>query len=229
VKNSLPNLRAAVVLAVCALIISAAIQRGYAQAPADDAPAAALERRVYEGVASWRGKTIGTLILLEGNADSAHGWIRLNTYIPIESGKLSKGAAEFRAGGNTYSIDEIEKRMTYSGPEGEGRRLITPLVRWTGVIHELLEQTQTKPAEAKIEVAGRTRTMAYGTPSLWKQQGPPFEKFPRLEELLSKEVSVWVADADLRNGRLVVIEEPAGMDIPLKAPKVDKKKNNRKK
>lgn len=189
----------------------------------------ALERRVYEGVASWRGKTIGTLILLEGNAESAHGWIRLNTYVAIDSGKLTKNGAEFRSGANTYTIDDIEKRMTYSGPEGEGRRLATRLTRFTGTIHELLEATNEKPAVAKMDVSGRNRELAYGTPSLWKQQGAPFEKFPRLEELLSKEVSVWVADVDLRYGRLAVVEEPAGMDIPLKAPKQDKKKDDKKK
>ena len=187
-----------------------------------------VERRVYEGVASWRGKTIGTLILIEGTADSAHGWIRLSTYLPIDSGKLTKNGAEFRSGANSYSIDETEKRITYSGPEGEGRRLVTRLTRWTGTIHELLEATQEKPAVAKMEVSGRDRQMNYGSPSLWKVQGPPFERFPRLEDLLSKEVSVWVGDADLRYGRLVVIEEPEGMNIPLKAPKKEEKKDDKK-
>lgn len=187
-----------------------------------------IERRVYEGVASWRGKTIGTLILIEGNAESAKGWIRLNTYLPIDSGKLTKNGVEFRSGANTYAIDDIEKRMTYSGPEGEGRRLATRLTRFTGTIHELLEATNEKPAVAKMEVSGRNRELIYGAPSLWKQQGPPFEKFPRLEEVLSKEVSLWVADVDLRQGRVVVVEEPAGMDIPLKAPKQEKKKDDKK-
>lgn len=188
-----------------------------------------MERRVYEGVASWRGKTIGTLILLEGDADSARGWIRLNSFVPIDSGKLTRNGAEFRAGSNTYTIDEIEKRMTYSGPEGEGRRLALRLTRFTGVIHELHEATREKPAVAKIEVSGRDRELAYGTPGLWKRQGPPFEKFQRLEEFLSKQVSLWVADVDLRYGRLVVVEEPQGMDIPLKAPKQDKKQDDKKK
>lgn len=192
---------------------------------AQDAP---IERRVYEGVASWRGKTIGTLILIEGNAESARGWIRLNNYVAIDSGKLTKGGAEFRSGANTYSIDDVEKRMTYSGPEGEGRRLITRLTRFTGAIYELLEATNEKPALAKMEVSGRNRELVYGAPSLWKQQGPPFEKFPRLEEFLSKEASLWVADVDLRYGRLVVVEEPAGMNIPLKAPKQAKKKGDKK-
>ena len=188
-----------------------------------------VERRVYEGVASWRGKTIGTLILLEGTADSARGWIRLNTYLPLDSGKLTRNGAEFRSGANTYSIDELETRMTYSGPEGEGRRRITRLTRWTGAIYELLEATEQKPAVAKMEAVGRNREMQYGTPSLWKQQGPPFEKFPRLDEVLSKEVTVWVGEADLRYGRLVVVEEPAGMNIPLKAPKKEEKKEDKKK
>lgn len=183
------------------------------------------ERRVYEGVASWRQKTIGTLILIEGDATSARGWIRLNTYLPIDSGSLSKNGAEFRSGQNAYRIDEVRERITYSGPEGEGTRLVQRLTAWTGHIHELLEATERKPAVAKIEVAGRSRELIYGSPSLWKQQGPPFERFPRLDELLSTEITVWVGEAGLRSGRLVVVEEPAGMNIPLKAPKKDDKKD----
>jgi hypothetical protein len=210
------------------LLVLAALLSGTPLLAQEAAPAPDVERRVYEGVASWRGKTIGTLILLEGNAESARGWIRLNTYVAIESGKLTKNGAEFRSGANTYSIDDIEKRMTYSGPEGEGRRLVMRLTRFTGAIHELLEATNEKPALAKIEVSGRNRDLIYGAPTLWKQQGAPFEKFPRLEEVLSKEVSVWAADVELRNGRLVVVEEPAGMNIPLKAPKQEKKKEEKK-
>ena len=212
--------------------------RAAAQAPSDNpaqtAPAAPAfqptraERRVYEGVASWRKQTIGTLILIEGDSTSARGWIRLSTYIPIDSGSLTRSGAEFRAGGSTYQIDESESKIIYSGPDGEGRRLVKRLTLWTGPIHELLEATERRAAVAKIEVSGRNREMQYGTPSLWKQQGPPFEKFPRLEEVLSKEVSVWVGEADLRYGRLVVVEEPAGMDIPLKPPKKEEKKEDKK-
>src|SRR5690349_7616175 len=110
-----------IALQVCACVVAARGQDTDAKA---GTPSVA-ERRVYEGVASLRGKTNGTLILIEDTADSAREWIRLNTYLPIDGGKLTKSGAEFRSGGNTYSIDETEKRKTYSGPEGEGRRLIT--------------------------------------------------------------------------------------------------------
>ena len=77
-----------------------------------------------------------------------------------------------------------------------------------------------------MEVRGRRRELLYGRPALWKQNAAPFKNFSRLEELMGKEISVWVADVKERSGRLVVVEEPAGMDIPLKAPK--KPKNEKK-
>jgi len=96
-----------------------------------------------------------------------------------------------------------------------------------GPLAELLEATRaTGAAVAAVEVRGRRRELRYGRPALWKQKGPPFEAFSRLEELLGKEISVWAASADDRIGRLIVVEEPSGMDIPLKAPK--KPKNEKK-
>ena len=80
-----------------------------------------------------------------------------------------------------------------------------------------------------MDVAGRRWDLRVGRPALWKQGGPPFETFDRLEEVLGKEISVWVADADARTGRIVAIEEPTGMDIPLKAPKKPKDKKEEKK
>ena len=129
---------------------------------------------------------------------------------------------EFRSAGNTYRIDSRRGRINYSGPQGEGDRYITLLTRWTGRLEELLEEIESEPRIAILEVDGRRRNLRYGTPTLWKRQGAPFEKFERLEDLLGHEISVWIADANLREGRIVAIEEPEGMDIPLKAPKKPK-------
>ena len=187
----------------------------------------AQERRVYEGVVDLKKQTIGTVVLLEITENSVSGWIRLEKFVPLEGGSATEDSAEFRAAGNQYRIEERKGKITYSGPDGAASRYITRLERWTGPLAELLEATRaTGAAVAAVEVRGRRRELRYGRPALWKQKGPPFEAFSRLEELLGKEISVWAASADDRIGRLVVVEEPSGMDIPLKAPK--KPKNEKK-
>ena len=183
--------------------------------------AAAQERRVYEGVVSWKQATIGTLIMAEIADGQVTGWLRLEKPVAIDSGSVVEDGIAFQSSGNTYRIDERRGRIIYSGPQGEGNRYITRLTRLTGRLEELLEATERSPRIATIEVRGRRRDLGYSTPTLWKNNAAPFEKFERLEDLLGEEVSVWVADPDLRSGRLVVIEEPPGMDIPLKAPKKD--------
>ena len=187
----------------------------------------AQERRAYEGVVSWKKATIGTVIIAEITANQVSGWLRLEKPVAIDGGSVIADGIEFQSSGNTYRIDERRNRIVYSGPQGEGDRYVTGLTRWTGILEELIEETETSPPIAAVEVRGRRRELRYGTPTLWKNNAPPFEKFERLEDLLGKEISVWVADADLRSGRLVVIEEPEGMDIPLKAPKNDKSKEKK--
>jgi hypothetical protein len=181
----------------------------------------AQDRRAYEGVVSWKKRTIGTVILVQIDSNRAvSGWILLGKLQPIEQGSVAEDGVEFRVAGNTYRIDERRGRIVYSGPDGEGDRLLMSLTRLSGSLRELAEETgQSRGQIAALEVNGRRRDLRYGTPALWKNQGQPFEKFSRLEELLGKDVSLWVADADLRTGRIVVVEEPEGMDIPLKAPK----------
>lgn len=189
---------------------------------AGPADTGAAERRVYEGVVSWKQATIGTVIMLDIRDGAVSGWLRLEKPVAIDGGSPVADGFEFRSAGNTYRIDERRGRIIYSGPQGEGNRYLTSLTRLTGKLEELLEATEESPAIARIEVDGRLRELHYGTPTLWKRTGTPFEKFSRLEELLGKEISVWVADADLRSGRIVVVEEPEGMDIPLKPPKKPK-------
>lgn len=182
-------------------------------------PALSQERRVYEGVVGLKKKTIGTTILLEITESSLRGWVRLKDFVPIEGGTVSGNFTEFQAAGNRYTIDERKRRIAYSGPDGSGNRLLTPLSQVTGVFDELKEGTRLSRGDtAVVEVRGRRRNFRVGRPSLWKRQGPPFETFSRMEELLGREITVWVAGLSNRGGTIVVVEEPEGMNIPLKAP-----------
>ena len=185
----------------------------------------AQERRGYEGVVGLKGKTIGTLILLDSSGASLQGWMRLDKFSPIESGKVSENGVEFSAAGNRYEIDERRGRITYSGPDGEGSRYIRRLERQTGRFEELGDDRGFSGVRiATVVVNGRPHNLRVGRPALWKQAEAPFESFERIDELLGKEITVWLADADTRTGRVVAVEEPAGMNIPLKKPKEEKKK-----
>jgi hypothetical protein len=189
------------------------------------ASAHAQERRGYEGVVGLKGKTIGTLILLDSSGSSLQGWMRLDKFAPIEGGSILEHGVEFRAAGNRYEIDERRGRITYSGPDGEGSRYIKRLERHTGRFEELGDDRGFSGVKiATVLVNGRPRNLRVGRPALWKQAEAPFETFERIEELLGKEISVWLADADSRTGRVVAVEEPEGMNIPLKKPKEEKKK-----
>lgn len=182
-------------------------------------------RRAYEGVVGLKRKTIGTVILLEATGDSLRGWMRLQKFVPIEGGTVSEGGAEFRAAGNHYQIDERRGRIAYSGPDGEGERYLQRLIRVSGRLEELVDASRFSGGQtAKVEVKGRPWELRMGRPALWKREGTPFETFPRMEEFLGREISFWLADADDRSGRVVAVEEPEGMDIPLKPPKKPKEK-----
>jgi len=183
------------------------------------------ERRGYEGVVGLKGKTIGTLILLDSSGASLQGWMRLGKFAPIESGSVLEHGVEFSAAGNRYEIDERRGRITYSGPDGEGSRYIKRLERQTGRFEELGDDRGFSGVKiATVEVNGRPRNFRVGRPALWKQAEAPFESFERIEELLGKQITIWLADADTRTGRVVAVEEPDGMNIPLKKPKEEKKK-----
>jgi len=187
------------------------------------------ERRVYEGVVDLKRKTIGTLILLDQSGGALQGWIRLNKFVPIEPGTVLPNGVEFRAAGNRYEIDHRRGRITYSGPDGEGSRYIQRLERFSGKFFEHAESRSFDGWNiAKIEVAGRLRDFRVGRPALWKHSEAPFETFERVEELLGKEITVWVAEADTRTGRVVAVEEPPDMNIPLKAPKKPKEEEKKK-
>ena len=206
------------------LLVLALLFLGIAGTPPLRAQSESTNRRVYEGVVDLKQKTIGTIILMEINGNNVTGWMRMIKFMPIESGTVTENSAEFRAAGNTYKIDERKGRITYSGPDGSGDRIVSRLTPLTGVLDELTESERFSGNNiATLDVDGRLRRFTVEEPSLWKQQGPPFEKFRRIEELLQQKTTFWVSDPDHR-GSIEVIEEPQGMDVPLKAPKKPKEK-----
>jgi hypothetical protein len=181
-------------------------------------------RRAYEAVVDMKQKTIGTVILMDMAGNNVTGWMRLGKFLPIESGTVTDTSAGFRAGGNSYKIDEKKGRIAYSGPDGNGDSIASRLTPITGLLSEVTEGERfTGTNIATLDVNGRTRRFNIEEPSLWKRHGPPFEKFNRIEELLQRNVTFWVADAD-QKGTVEIVEEPEGMDIPLKAPKKPKEK-----
>jgi hypothetical protein len=182
-------------------------------------------RRVYEGVVDMKLKPIGTLILLETGGNSLSGWIRLGKFVPIEGGALAENSVEFRAAGNSYKIDEMRERISYSGPDGTGDRRVARLTPITGVFRELTEGAHFGGDNiVTMEVDARMRRFQDDGVSLWKRAGPPFETFRRMEELLQRQITVWVPGQDEQGGNIEVVEEPEGMNIPLKVPKKPKEK-----
>ena len=188
-------------------------------------PARTQNRRVYEGVVDMKLKPIGTLILLEMSGNSLSGWIRLGKFVPIEGGTVTENSVEVRAAGNSYKIDEMRERISYSGPDGTGDSRVTRLTSITGVFRETTEGEHFGGENiVTIEVDARMRRFQESGVSLWKRTGPPFETFRRLEELLQRQITVWVAGLGENGGDFEVVEEPEGMDIPLKVPKKPKEK-----
>jgi hypothetical protein len=140
-----------------------------------------------------------------------------------------ENGVEFRAGGNSDQIDARRARITYSGPDGEGSRYVQRLQRLAGRLEELAEERNFGSGRvAMVEVAGRVRQFRIGRPALWKHTEAPFETFERIDELLGKEFAVWLGESDGRTGRVVAIEEPPDMNIPLKKPKEEKPKEEKK-
>lgn len=206
------------------LLVLAFLLLGIAGTPPVHSQSDSANRRLYEGVVDMKQKTIGTVVLMDINGNNVTGWMRLGKFVPIESGTATDNSAEFRAAGNSYKIDEKKGRITYSGPDGSGDRIVSRLTPLTGVLDELTEAERFSGSNiATLDIDGRLRRFNVEEPSLWKRQGPPFEKFKRIEELLQHKVTFWVTGPEQR-GSVEVIEEPEGMDIPLKAPKKPKEK-----
>lgn len=211
----MPIRRLPLLFAFLLAVVSAAVPASAQSQPAN--------RRVYEGVVDMKQKTIGTVILMTLNGNNVSGWIRLGKFVPIDGGTVTENSAEFRAAGSSYKIDERKGRITYSGPDGIGDRIVSRMIAVTGKLEELAEGERFSGNDiATLDEDGRLKRFSAEEPSLWKREGPPFEKFHRLEELLQRNVTFWVSDEE--RGRVEVIEEPEGMNIPLKAPKKPKEK-----
>ena len=186
-------------------------------------------RRAYGGVVEWKKKTIGTVILLDIDSNNGlKGWIRLGKFLQIDSGTVTKDFVEFRSGENQYKIDERKERITYSGPDGEGDRYVFHLAPVRGKFTELIEGDRFSGAGDRmtLDINGRLRKYTISAPAIWKNQGPPFEKFERMEEFLQRDITLWVTDSDSSTSA-EVIEEPEGMNVPLKAPKRPKEKKSK--
>ena len=190
---------------------------------AGPADAGAAERRVYEGVVSWKQATIGTVILLDIRDGAVSGWLRLEKPVAIDGGSPVADGFEFRSAGNTYRIDERRGRIIYSGPQGEGNRYLTSLTRLTGNSKSCWKRRRNpRPSPASRWMAGCASCTTALRPC-GNELRQPFEKFSRLEEqLVGKEISVWVADADLRSGPYRRSPKNPKGGHPLKPPKKPK-------
>jgi hypothetical protein len=193
-----------------------------------DAPqpaAATAQRTVYEAVIHDRGKTIGSLILLEVNGSNVIGWIQKHDFVQMENGAVTPSGYTFQAAGNKYEINTRTGRILYSGPDGAGDQRVAKMEVMKGRVYKITEETeegrtitfQTDHGEIVLTVDQR--------PTVWKHAGPPIAKWDmdRFEEILGKTVDVW----RIRTGgawTMEVIEEPAGMDIPAHLTKEKKKK-----
>jgi hypothetical protein len=187
-------------------------------------------RMVYEGVADLKLKPIGTLILLEINGSHVSGWIRLGKFVPIDGGTISEDSTEFRAGGNSYKLDEKKGRIAYSGPDGNGESRLIRLTPIAGHFDELTEGEGFSDSDSHLitmKVDARMRRFHEEGPSLWKREGPPFERFTRMEEMLQRDITVWVAELSDFGGDIEVVEEPEGLNIQLKLPKKAKEKKKK--
>jgi len=183
-------------------------------------PSTQAQRKVYEGVISVKKKTIGTVILVDTTGGTVSGWIRMEKFVKIDGGSVTDGVVEFQAGGSKFKIDERRGRIIYSGPDGEGNRFLAPMKQIEGRLQEVSEGEKVGGSPvAKLELRGRSWNLVVGLPALWKHAGAPFEKFTRVEDMLGKDITVWIGETSPLRGRMVVIEEPSEMNIPLKPPK----------
>ncbi len=197
-------------------------------APAPAASPATGKRIVYEGVVALQGKTIGTTILLEfGENGAVSGWIQRNDFFPIDSGRADGDKIAFTSGGNQYSINLRTERISYSGPDGSGNQRVEKMTRVEGRVYRLMEEA-VEERKVTLQVEGNEKDYLIEQPAVWKRAGPPIDRFSRLEEVLGRTVSVWLARIG-GTQYLAVLEEPQGVDLRKKLPKEKKEKKPKKK
>lgn len=200
-----------------------------APAPAATAPAAAevpsvTKRMAFEGVVGFKGKPIGTTILLDIDADNkVTGWIQRNDFYPVDAGRAElPDKISFTSGGNEYVINLRTGRINYSGLDGNGNQRVEKMMRIEGRVYQVTEEAL---GERKIvlQMDGRQREYTVTQPAVWKRAGTPIDRFSRIEEVLGKTIHVWMAPIGGTH-YLAVIEEPEGVDLQKKAPKEKKEK-----
>lgn len=184
----------------------------------------AQDRVAYEAVIHDRGKTIGSLILLETSGGKVSGWIQKNDYFPIDGGSVDGAIITFTSAGNTYKLNTQSMRVQYGGPDGTGDQRVTKLDAIKGRVYKLKEAAEEDdPYEMTLQMP-EEREFLIDHPTIWKHTGPPIRNFERYMELLGKSTTFW----RIRYGgamAIEVVEEPEGMDILAKLPKdKDKKK-----
>ncbi len=212
-----------------------------AQAPgssgtASQASASETKRVVYEAVVALQGKTIGTSILLEvgdkagsNGAKPVTGWIQRNDFFPIDSGRATEDHVILTSGGNKYDINLRTMRITYSGPDGSGNQRVDKMSLVQGRVYKLTEEAD-EERTMTLQMSGDQydqKEFLVGSPTVWKHNGPPIDRFSRLEELLGKTTGFWLSK--FGSARYVaIVEEPQGMDLQKKAPKEKKEKKDKK-
>lgn len=201
-----------------------------AQAPPAPAPVPSQGKRVvYESVVALEGKTIGTSILLEiGDTPDGTGgrpvtgWIQRNNFFPIDSGQADADKISFTSGGNQYDINLRTERINYSGRDGSGNQHIEKMAYVSGRIYKLTEEAD-EERTMTLQTDDGEKDFLVGEPTVWKHNGPPIDRFSRLEEVLGKTTGFWLT----RMGStryIALMEEPAEMDLQKKVPKPPKKK-----
>ncbi len=175
------------------------------------------------------GKEIGTTILLEYSSPTpgspVKGWIQKHDFFPVDNGEVTDSGFTIQANGSTYRLNPRTKRIAFSGADGNGEKLLTPLEGLTGRVYQIKEETDDGREMILQTDHGDQRLLADQEPVMWKHSGPPIPKFKydRFEEVLGKTTTLW-RGRDGGTYTLEVIEEPEDMDIPARLPKEDKKK-----
>jgi hypothetical protein len=187
---------------------------------AQDAPAA--RRAAYEGVIHFKGKTIGTTILLEIHGERVLGWIQKHDFFPIDSGSVTPTGYTFTAAGNTYQINSRTSRIQYGGADGSGDQRIIKMESVTGWVYRLTEEADDMRTMT-LRLPNDEIDLNIGRPSVWKRSGTPIRHLEWMEQIVGKTVTFW----RVRTGgawTIEVIEEPEGLDLLARQPSEKEKK-----
>jgi hypothetical protein len=203
-----------------------------APSPATPSPGTAPEVRqeAWEGVVGYRGKPIGTTILLQIASNGAiSGWIQRNDFYPIDSGQADSEHIKFTSSGNSYDINLRTARITYSGPDGSGNQRAEKLSRAEGMIYRLIEPTDEGESTITIRDDSGDRNYLATKPAVWKRVGKPIDEleYDRFKEIVGKTVAVYLSKVG-QTRYIAVLVEPEGMDLQKHPPKQKKQADKKK-